>query len=49
MATYTGKVRLVGNPTAVTVKVEAGNPSEAKRIVHNLYQVKHFLKQMSRY
>jgi len=49
MATYTGKIRIEGNGTAISVSVEAGNPSEAKKIINNLYQVKQFIKQMGRY
>jgi len=49
MATYTGKIRIKGIGTAVSISVEAGNPSEAKKIINNLYQVKQWLKQMSRY
>lgn len=49
MAEYTGKIRIFGNPTAVSFSVEAGNGAEAKRIVNNLYQVKQWLKQPTRY
>ncbi|MCK0108685.1 hypothetical protein MWU58_05235 [Flavobacteriaceae bacterium S0825] len=49
MATYKGKIRIDGTGTAISVSVEAGNPAEAKKIIKNQYQVKQFLKQMSRY
>lgn len=48
MATYTGKIRIEGTGTAITVSVEAGNPSEAKRILSNQYSIKQWLKQPSR-
>jgi len=49
MATYKGKIRIEGNGTAISVSVEAGNPSEAKRILNNQFQVKQWIKQPSRF
>ena len=49
MATYKGKIRLNNNPTEVKFSVEAGNPSEARKIVKSMYDMKKFLKQPSRY
>ena len=48
MATYKGKIRIQGNGPAVSVSTEAGNPSEARKIIQNQYQVKHWVKQPSR-
>lgn len=49
MATYTGKIRIEGNGTAISVSTEAGNPAEAKRILNNQFQIKQWLKQPTRY
>jgi hypothetical protein len=48
VATYKGKIRIDGLGTAVNVIVDAGNPSEAKKIISNQYSVKHWVKQMSK-
>ena len=49
MATYKGKIRIKETGKAISVSVEAGNPSEAKGILNNQFQVKQWLKQPTRY
>jgi hypothetical protein len=46
--TYTGKIRIDGTGKAISVSVNAGNPSEARKIIQNQFQVKQFLKQPSK-
>jgi hypothetical protein len=48
MTTYKGKIRIERLGTAVDVSASASNPSAAKKIIENQYQVKHWVKQMSR-
>jgi hypothetical protein len=40
MANYRGKIRIEGNGTAVSISVQAANPSEAKRIASSQCQIK---------
>jgi hypothetical protein len=47
--TYTGKIRIEGLGSAVDVSASASNNSAAKKIIENQYQVKQWVKQMSRY
>ena len=49
MANYKGKIRVKGNPTAVSFNVEAGNPSEAMKIAKSQFSIIKFLKQPTRY
>ncbi|WCO02752.1 hypothetical protein [Psychroserpens ponticola] len=49
MIMYKGKIRIEGVGTAVEVSTSASSPSSAKKIIENLYRVKHWVKQMSRY
>ena len=46
---YNGKIRIAGVGTAIDVSTSASSPSAAKKIIENMYQVKHWVKQMSRY
>lgn len=48
MGTYKAKIRIDGIGTAINVSTEAGNPSEAKRIISNKYTVKHWVRQPTR-
>jgi len=49
MANYKGKIRVKGNPTAVSFNLEAGNPSEAMKIVKSQFNITKILKQPTRY
>jgi hypothetical protein len=48
MKTYKGKIRISGLGSAVDVSAKASNPSAAKKIIQNQFQVKHWVKQMSK-
>ncbi|MCB0742943.1 MAG: hypothetical protein KDC67_03485 [Ignavibacteriae bacterium] len=48
MKTYKGKIRISGIGTAIEVSTTASNPSAAKKIIQNQFQVKHWVKQMSK-
>jgi len=49
MITYKGKIRIEGTGTAIDVMVTTTCNSVAKRVIENQYNVKHWVKQMSRY
>ena len=49
MTTYTGKIRIEGVGHAIEVSTTASSPSAAKKIIENQYQVKQWVRQMSRY
>tara|TARA_R110001632_G_scaffold217616_5_gene346370 strand:+ start:1750 stop:1953 length:204 start_codon:yes stop_codon:yes gene_type:complete len=48
-ATNTEKIGIEGKVTAISVSVEAGNGSVAKRILNNQFQVKQWLIKPTRY
>ena len=49
MANYKGKIRIEGTGKAISVSAEAGNPSEARKIIQNQHNVKHWVKSPTRY
>lgn len=49
MITYKGKIRIEGVGTAIDVSTSASSPSAAKKIIENMYKVKHWVNQMSKY
>jgi hypothetical protein len=48
MTTYKGKIRIDKLGTSVNFSVDAGNPSQAKKIINNQFKVKHWVKQPSK-
>lgn len=49
MIVYKGKIRIEGVGSAIDVSTSASSPSAARKIIENMYQVKHWVRQMSRY
>jgi len=49
MITYRGKIRIEGVGTTIDVSTSASSPSAAKKIIENMYQVKHWVQQMSKF